>query len=182
MSWYKAQYARQILIISVGKLMTQLQEIIQYIVQVKSVPFKLLWIECFHSRGQHLCKFIAAKESVCVRREYNSHRTGLGHQHGRRDVMWKHSIKRMSNLKLIVFSNDFRSKWPNNHSSNVCYLWFFEMNTVFVPVKWKIFKLTLPRRSSSFDFSYLSAYVNKFCKLHLISNLKATELCFLRSP
>ena len=31
--------------------MTQLQEIIQYIVQVKSVPFKLLWIECFHSRG-----------------------------------------------------------------------------------------------------------------------------------
>ena len=28
---------------------------------------------------------------------------------------------------------------------------FFEMNTVVVPVKWKIFKLTLPRRSSSFD-------------------------------
>ena len=93
MSWYKAQYARQILIISVGKLMTQLQEIIQYIAQVKSVPFKLLWIECFHSRGQHLCKFIAAKESVCLRKEFNSHRIGLGHQHGRRDVMWKHSIR-----------------------------------------------------------------------------------------
>ena len=60
-------------------------------------------IECLHSRGQHLCKFIETKESVYIRKEYNSHRTGLGHQHGRRfivlehqygrrDVMWKHSI------------------------------------------------------------------------------------------
>ena len=43
------------------------------------------------------------KESVCIRKEFNSHRTRLGHQHGRRfivlghqhgrrDVMWKHSI------------------------------------------------------------------------------------------
>ena len=57
----------------------------------------------FHSRGQHLCKFIGTKESVCIRKEFISHRTGLGHQHGRRfivlghqygrrDVMWKHSI------------------------------------------------------------------------------------------
>ena len=61
-------------------------------------------IECFHSHGQHLCKFIGTKESVCIRKECNSHRTGLGHQHGRcfivlghqygrRDVMWKHSIR-----------------------------------------------------------------------------------------
>ena len=60
-------------------------------------------IERFHSRGQHLCKFIATKESVCIRKESNSHRTGLEqqhghrfivleHQYGRRDVMWKHSI------------------------------------------------------------------------------------------
>ena len=60
-------------------------------------------IECFHSRGQHLCKFIGTKGSVCIRKQLNSHRTGLGHQHGRRfivlghqygrrDVMWKHSI------------------------------------------------------------------------------------------
>ena len=59
--------------------------------------------ECFHSRGQHLCKFIGTKESVSIRKEFNSHRTGLGRQHGRRfivlghqygrhDVMWKHSI------------------------------------------------------------------------------------------
>ena len=49
-------------------------------------------IECFHSRGQHICKFIGTKESVCIRKEFNSRRDGLGHQHGRRDVMWKHSI------------------------------------------------------------------------------------------
>ena len=30
-------------------------------------------IECFHSRGQHLCKFIETKESVCLRKEFNSH-------------------------------------------------------------------------------------------------------------
>ena len=40
-------------------------------------------IECFHSRGQHLCKFIGTKESVCIRKEFNSHRISLGHQHGR---------------------------------------------------------------------------------------------------
>ena len=71
-----------------------------------SAPFPalpLVSIERFHSRGQHLCKFIGTKESVCIRKEFNSHRTGLGHQHGRRfivlghqygrrEVMWKHSI------------------------------------------------------------------------------------------
>ena len=34
-------------------------------------------IECFHSRGQHLCKFIRTKESVCIRKEFNSQRIGL---------------------------------------------------------------------------------------------------------
>ena len=59
-------------------------------------------IECFNSRGPHLCKFFGTKESVGIRKEFNSHRIGLGHQHGghfivlrhqygRRDVMWKHS-------------------------------------------------------------------------------------------
>ena len=35
-------------------------------------------IECFHSRGQHLCKFIETKESVCIRKEFNSQRIGFG--------------------------------------------------------------------------------------------------------
>ena len=44
-------------------------------------------IECFHLRGQHLRKFIGTKESVYIRKEFNSHRTGLGHQHGRRIIV-----------------------------------------------------------------------------------------------
>ena len=48
------------------------------------VPFS---IESFHSRGQHLCKFIGTKESVCIRKEFNSHGAGLGHQHGRNVIV-----------------------------------------------------------------------------------------------
>ena len=74
-----------------------------------SIPSNLMvhgrCIECFHSRGQNLCKYIGTKESVYITKEFNSHRIGLGHQHGRRfialghqyggrDVMWKHSITR----------------------------------------------------------------------------------------
>ena len=62
-----------------------------------------LFIECFHSRCQHLCKFIGTKESVYIREEFNSHSTRLWHKHGHRfivlvhkygrhDVMWKHTI------------------------------------------------------------------------------------------
>ena len=65
--------------------------------------FNASFILCFHSRGQHLCKFIATKENVYIRKEFNSHRTGLGHKHGRRfivlghkygshNVMWKPTI------------------------------------------------------------------------------------------
>ena len=34
-------------------------------------------LERFHSRGQHLCKFIGTKESVCIKKEFNSHRIVL---------------------------------------------------------------------------------------------------------
>ena len=38
-----------------------------------------LSVERFHSRGQNLCKFIETKESVYIRREFNSCRICLGH-------------------------------------------------------------------------------------------------------
>ena len=74
----------------------------------KTAFYHLRNIECFHSRGQHICKFIGTKERVCIRKEFNSQRTGLGHQHGRRfivlghqygrrDVMWEHSIAKIRN-------------------------------------------------------------------------------------
>ena len=47
-------------------------------------------IKRFHSRGQHPCKFIGTKESVCIRKEFNSHRIGLGHQNGRRFIVLEH--------------------------------------------------------------------------------------------
>ena len=59
-------------------------------------------IERFHSRGQYLCKFIGTKESVYIRKEFNSHKIGLGHQYGRRDVMWKHSIDSKLRLAGLV--------------------------------------------------------------------------------
>ena len=45
-------------------------------------------IKCFHPRGQYLCKFIGTKESVCIRKEFNSRRIGLEHQHGRRFIVF----------------------------------------------------------------------------------------------
>ena len=51
-------------------------------------------IGCFHSRGQHLCKFIGTTESVCIRKELNSQMIGLEHQHGRRFIVLGHQYGR----------------------------------------------------------------------------------------
>ena len=53
-------------------------------------------IERFHSRGQHLCKFIGTKENFCIRnkKEFNSHRIGSGHQHDRRFIVSGHQYGR----------------------------------------------------------------------------------------
>ena len=73
--------------------------IISIIIFATSIPELIMklerqLIECFHSRGQHLCKFIETKESVCIRKEFNSQRTGLGHQHGRRFIVLGHQYGR----------------------------------------------------------------------------------------
>jgi len=46
--------------------------------------FYAQFIERFHSHDQQLCKFIGTKESVYIRKDFNSHRIGLVHQYGRR--------------------------------------------------------------------------------------------------
>ena len=51
-------------------------------------------MECFHSRGQHIWKFIVTKESLCIRKEFNSQGTGLGHQHGRPFIVSGHQYGR----------------------------------------------------------------------------------------
>ena len=71
--------------------------------------------ERFHSRDQHLCKFMGTKGIVFIRKEINSQRTCLGHQHGhdgrrfivlehqhgRRDVMCQRSISRFPSQYIL---------------------------------------------------------------------------------
>ena len=70
-----------------------------------SLKFKQLFLwksnRVFYPHGQHLCKFIGTKESDCIRKEFNSHRIGLGHHYGRRDVMWKHRICLLPLLRYV---------------------------------------------------------------------------------
>ena len=63
-------------------------------VSVRGAWVHYVFIECFHSRGQHLSKFIGTTESVCIRKEFNSHRTSIGHQHGRRVIVLGHQYGR----------------------------------------------------------------------------------------
>ena len=50
-------------------------------------------IDRFRSRGQQLCKLLGIKESFYMWKEFNSHRIFVVHKYGRRDVMWKRSIR-----------------------------------------------------------------------------------------
>ena len=61
-------------------------------------------IECFYSRGQHLCKFIGTRESVCIRKEFNSHRIGLGHQHGRRFIVWDSNMAAVTSCENTLWT------------------------------------------------------------------------------
>ena len=47
-------------------------------------------MECFHSHGQHLRKFIGTKESVYVRKEFNSYGICLEDQHGCHFIVLEH--------------------------------------------------------------------------------------------
>ena len=108
--------------------------------------YGMLWyflewsIERFHSRGQRLCKFMGTNESVYIRKQSNSQRIVLVHQHGRhfivlehqygrRDVMWKRSIERINlllplreKLGRVDFRKDLwtvisvrKTNWPLAH-------------------------------------------------------------------
>ena len=72
-------------------------------------------IERFHSGGQYLCKFIGTRESIYIRKGFDSqrifqvHHHGrrfivLEHQYGRRDVMWKRSIAFLMFIFICVAS------------------------------------------------------------------------------
>ena len=46
------------------------------------VPTNAAPVERFHSCGKQLCKLIGSKESVYIRKDFNSHKNGLVHQYG----------------------------------------------------------------------------------------------------
>ena len=73
-----------------------------------------LHIERFHSRDQWARFLTKTKENVCIRIEFNSrtisweHQYGCrsfvqGHQHGRRDVTWKRSIRIRCSRDIIAY-------------------------------------------------------------------------------
>ena len=52
-------------------------------------------LERFQSLGHHLSKFIRiTKESVRIRKEFNSQRIGLENEHGRRFIVLEHQYDR----------------------------------------------------------------------------------------
>ena len=93
-------------------------------------------MESFHSRGQHLCKFIETKENVFVRKEFNSHRIVLVHQHdrrfivlehqyGRRDVMWKRSIGDSIGHFRVAWSLCFKARLRAKLLMSLTWKWLF---------------------------------------------------------
>ena len=114
---------------------------------IQTAECAIIVILCFHSRGQHLFKFIGTKESVYIRKEFNSHRTGLGHKHGRRfivlghkygrhDVKWKHRIGAIHKVPTKVRDAE-ESLVYDNLSNNkritkqhICYMLILWNNTL----------------------------------------------------
>ena len=84
----------------------------------------ILWltIKRFHSHGWHLCKFIGTKENVCIRKEFNPHMSGLGHQHGRRFIVliglqiwppWRH-VKTLYKAFSLTWPAALQIYWKNS--------------------------------------------------------------------
>ena len=99
-------------------------------------------IECFHSRGQNLCKFIGTKESVCIRKECNSQRIGLGHQHGRCSIVLGHQYGlREVSLEWATAALPVLHYFPS-HLAYICFL-FSILPSCFFAFSWSVrFSLT----------------------------------------
>ena len=61
-------------------------------------------LECFHLRGQHVCKFIGTKESVCIRKEFNFHRIGLGHNMAAVSLFWDTNMATVTSCENTLLS------------------------------------------------------------------------------
>ena len=74
-----------------------------------SVMFLNYSTDCFHSCDQHLCKSIWAKESVCIRKEFNSHSwytnmaVPLVHQHGHHFIVWNTNMATVTSCENALY-------------------------------------------------------------------------------
>ena len=86
-------------------------------------------IERFHSRDQHLCKFIETKGSVYIRKEFNSYRICLVHQHGRRFIDLEHQYGRRDVMwKRFIFALDLY--WYGNVNKRSYTFQFFKAKKI----------------------------------------------------
>ena len=52
-------------------------------------------------------QIFGTKESVCIRKEFNSYRTGLGHQHGRRFIVWNTNMAAVTSCENTLYPKGF---------------------------------------------------------------------------
>ena len=71
---------------------------------------KMTSIEYFHSRGQHICKFIGTKESVCIRKEFHSQRTDLGNM-ATVSLFWDTNMAAVTSCENTLYVNKWNRNW-----------------------------------------------------------------------
>ena len=64
----------------------------------------VILIERFHSHGQYLFKCMGTKQIVYVRKEFNSHRICLEHQHGHCFIVLEYQNGRRHALYFLFFN------------------------------------------------------------------------------
>ena len=98
---------------------------------ISSCTGQMTSIERFHSRVQHLCKFIGRKESFYIRKEFNSHRIGLKHQHGHRFiVLRKRSIELGWPAAMQIYCDKTKGLHKKRCSTPTALFWDNNMATV----------------------------------------------------
>ena len=127
-------------------------------------------IECFHSRGQHLCKFIGTKEGVYIRKEFNSHRTGFGTFHCFRTQIWQPwcHVKTHSSLHS-AFYTDWLMKFLRKRSCTLLSCWIVPKNIVIESIPahvQKRFYLMELLKNSGFGWQLQKMSVLKDDQLH----------------
>ena len=133
----------------------------------KPVSFsKFLNIERFHSRGQHLWKFTGTKGSVCIRKEFNSHRICFEHQHGRRFIVWDTNMAAVTSCENVLFTSVSLGSSPHSY--------LFTSATVRVPVHTTLKCGTEPIR-------YVTRHFRKSAR-RSFTPLQSPLLCVNRSP